>query len=80
MVAAISSSVASRPIAATGLGNNFGGQRTDRVHAENLAVLFVGDHFDEAFMLTQNGGLAVAQERKLSDLHFDSQLRAPAFP
>src|SRR5262249_7885320 len=41
----------------------------DNVDAENLAVLLVGDHFDEALVMTQNGRAAIAREGEAADLH-----------
>jgi hypothetical protein len=37
----------------------------DDVHAENLAVGLVGHHFDEAFVMSQDGRAAVAREGNL---------------
>src|SRR5258708_7708060 len=52
-----------------GFGQNFGGQRADDVDAQNFAVFFVADNFDEPAVIAQNGGFAVAHERKFSDFH-----------
>jgi len=45
-------------------GNGFGDQLeavgADDVHAEDLAVLLVGDDLDEAFVLAEDGGAAIA--------------------
>ena len=54
------------------LGDDFRGQRADGVHAENFAVFFFGHHFDEAFVLAEDGGLAVADEREFSGLHLEA--------
>src|SRR5579863_9373303 len=42
--------------------------RADDVHAQDLAILLIGDDLDEAVVLAQDRGLAVGQERKLPDL------------
>src|SRR5271156_2110490 len=55
-----------------GLGDNFGGQRADGVHAENFAVLFFGYYFYEAFVLAENGSFAVAEEREFSGLYLET--------
>ncbi len=72
-MAAISSSVASRPSAATGSADNFRRERPDCMHSKNLAVLFLRYHFDEPFMLAKDGRLAIADERKLSGLHLEAR-------
>ena len=54
-------------------GDDFRGQRADGVHAENFAVFRFGHHFDEAFVLAEDGGLAVAEERKLAGFHFEAR-------
>src|SRR5271168_3471525 len=51
-----------------GLGQNLRGQRANNVDAQHFAVFFIGDHFDEAAVISENGGLAVADERKLAGL------------
>ena len=38
-------------------GDEFGGLRADNVHAEDFAVLRIGDDFDEAVMAVDDGGL-----------------------
>ncbi len=55
-------------------GENFRRQRADDVHAQNLAVFFFGHHFDETFVLAEDGGLAVAEEREFADLHLVARL------
>src|SRR5271163_960354 len=55
-----------------GLGDNFRGQGADGVHAQDFAVLFFGYHFYEAFVLAENGGFAVAEEREFSGLHLEA--------
>src|SRR5260370_1475757 len=52
-----------------GLGEKVRGQRPDDVDAQHLAILFVGNHFDEAAMVAENRGLAVADEGKLAGFH-----------
>ena len=42
----------------------------------NLAALFFRHHFDEALVVVEDGGLAVAQERKFADLHVVPASRA----
>ena len=46
-------------------GHRFGDQlerlRADDVDAQNLAVLLVGHHLDEAFVAAEDGRLAVAR-------------------
>ena len=72
MVAAMSSSVASRPERRDRLGDDFRRQRTDGVHAQNFAVLCLGHHLDEAFVLAEDGGFAVGEKRKLPGLHLEA--------
>src|SRR5216683_111640 len=52
-----------------GFGDQFGGQRADDMDAEDLAVLCVGHHLDEAFMLVDDAGLGVGGEGELADLN-----------
>ena len=40
------------------------GQRANDVHAENFAVLLLGDHFDEAFVGPRMEALLLADERE----------------
>src|SRR5271170_3047133 len=54
------------------LGDNFRGQWADGVHAQNFAVLFFGYNFYEAFVLAEDGGFAVAEEREFSGLHLEA--------
>ena len=68
----IVSTVASASIAATAFGDQLVGLRADDVDAENLAVLLVGDHLDEAVVTAEDRRLAVADERKLADLHLEA--------
>src|SRR6202047_5360906 len=56
------------------LSDNFGGQGPNRVHAKNLSVLFLRDHFDEPFMLSQDRRLAITDEGKLPSLYLESRL------
>src|ERR1700733_7853813 len=50
-------------------GDDFRGERADRMHAENFAVLRFGDDFDEAVVRAENRRLAVSEERKFSSFH-----------
>src|SRR5207302_865742 len=42
--------------------------RSDDVHAQNLAVLFIRHHFDEPFVMAQNRRAAVPREWKTAHL------------
>ena len=50
-----------------GFGDDLRGLRADDVDAEDLAVLGVGDDFDEAIVAADDGGLGVADEGELAD-------------
>src|SRR5436305_1861200 len=50
-----------------GFGKNLSSQRADDVNAEDLAIFFIGNNFDEAAMVAKNGGFAIADERKFSN-------------
>src|ERR1035441_4686831 len=50
-----------------GFGDEFEAFGADDVDAENLAVGFVGHHFDEAFVMSQDGGAAIAGEGEAAD-------------
>ena len=45
-------------------GNHLRRQRADDVHAQEFAVLFFSDNFDEALMLADDGSLAVGRKRE----------------
>ena len=62
----MSSMVPSRLQHGGGFRKNFRGERADDVDAENLAIFFFGDDFDEAAMVAEDGGFAVADEGKLA--------------
>ena len=49
--------------------NDFGRERPNRVNAQNLAVLFLGDNFDKAFVLAEDRRFAIAEEGKFSDFY-----------
>src|SRR6516162_11777439 len=49
-------------------GNQLERLGANDVDPEDLAVVLVGDHFDETFMPPQNGGPAVAGKGEPSDL------------
>src|ERR1700751_4234866 len=51
------------------LSNNFRGKWSNRMDTEYFAVFRIGNHFDKAFMLAENRGLTVAQEREFADLN-----------
>src|SRR5271154_7627468 len=51
-----------------GLRQDFRGQRADDVNAQNFAKSFVGNDFNEATVISQDGGLAVTEEWKLASL------------
>ena len=70
----MSSTVASSCNAATASAIISVAKRPDNVHAENFAVRFVGYHFDEAVVLAENRGLAVAEEREFPDFHLVARL------
>src|SRR5579871_335976 len=53
-----------------GFGDELGCLRADDVHAEDFAVLRVGDDLYEAVVAVDDGGLGVAGEGKLPDLDF----------
>src|ERR1700740_3705761 len=44
------------------------------MHAYNFAVLFFGYHFDETFVLAQDRGFAIAEEREFSSLHLEARI------
>ena len=46
-----------------GFGDELEGLGADDVDAENFAVLLVGDDFDEAIVMAEDGGLAVGRRR-----------------
>ena len=75
MVCIITSTVASASMAATASRDQLERLRPDDVDAQNLAVLLVGHHLDEAVVIAQDGGAAVAREREAPDLHL-AALRA----
>ena len=50
------------------LGDELGGLRADDVHAEDLAVLRVGNDLHEAIVAADDRGFGVAGERELADL------------
>ena len=56
------------------LGNDFRGERPDGVHAQYFTIFRFGDDFDEAFVLAQNSGFAIAEKRET----FPSSRRRPA--
>src|SRR5690349_15512830 len=56
------------------LGDQVGGRGPDDVHTQDLLVLGVGDHLDEALVLAHNAGLGVGGEGKLADLDLDAAL------
>ncbi len=49
------------------------------MNAEDLAVVGVGDNFDEAFVLADDRGARIRGERELADLHVVSCLAGPGF-
>src|ERR1017187_1835521 len=51
-----------------GFGDDLESLRADDVDAQNLAVLLVGHYLDESVVRTEDGGLAVRGEGKLSHL------------
>src|SRR6478672_3522669 len=51
-----------------GFANQFERLGADDVDTQYLAEFFVRNHLHEAFVFAENCGLAVAHERKLSDL------------
>src|ERR1700737_2921079 len=51
------------------LSDDLSRQWPDRMHAENFAVLRLGDHLDESAVLAKDRGLAVREKRKLTGLH-----------
>ena len=69
MVCIMTSTVASASMAATASAISSNAFRADDVDAQNLAVLLVRHHFDEALVMAEDGGAAVARERELADLH-----------
>src|ERR1700691_2296803 len=52
-----------------GFGDQLESIRADDVHAQNFAFLPVGHHLDESAVAIEDGGPAIARERKLADLH-----------
>src|ERR1700693_1994254 len=61
------------------LSDNFGRQWANGVHAKNLTVLLLRDHFDKSFMLSQDRRLSIADERKLPSLHLEARLAGLLF-
>src|SRR6516162_4763178 len=58
-----------------GFGENFCGQRSDNVNAEDFAPFFVRDDFDEAAVRAEDGRFAVANEGEFPG--FDGVARLP---
>ena len=52
--------------------------RPDDVDAQNLAVIFVGDDFDEPVVVAQDARLAVGREREICRFSPCDPRRAPA--
>jgi len=51
-----------------GFGDDLEAFRADDVNAEDFAVWLTGDYLDEPFVVAEDGGAAVAGERKTADL------------
>ena len=49
-------------------GDQFGSLRADYVDAQDLAVICVGDNFDEALVLPHDAGAGIGGEGELADL------------
>ena len=69
MVCIIKSTVASASMAATASRDQLEALGPDDVNAQNFAVALVGHHFDEALVVSQDSGAAVAGERETAHLH-----------
>src|SRR5258706_15619660 len=52
------------------LSKQLGRRWSNDMHAENLAVLGIGNELHETALLTQNAGFRITHEIKLADLHF----------
>src|ERR1700733_227805 len=52
-----------------GFGDDLRGSRADDVHAQNLAMLRIGDDFDEAIVRIEDRRLRVADEGEFSDFY-----------
>src|ERR1039458_3388074 len=55
-----------------GFGDEFEGFGADDVDAEDFAIGFVGDDFDEAIVISEDGGAAIAGEGEAADFDFES--------
>ena len=54
------------------LRNNLGSLWPDDVHAQNLTVLRIGDHFHKPVVTAQDRRLRVSRKRELAHLHLEA--------
>src|SRR5438552_17888624 len=54
--------------------DQLGGLRADNVHAQDFAVLLVGNYFDEPFVRADDGSLGISDEGEFADLDLAAAL------
>src|SRR5579863_5039925 len=61
------------------LGDDFRGERPNRMDSENFAVFGVRDNLDETFMLAEDSGLAISEKWELAGFDFVASLTSLLF-